>query len=89
MDLKSKFLHLCDPAKLYLVLAFISIIVMLFSKIKISIVLMKLIFILIWVFILNFICKKGYVGVSWFLVLLPYILMILALLGMGMKKMKM
>ena len=32
-----------------------------------------------WVFVLNAICKTGYTRVSWFLVLLPFILFFLAL----------
>lgn len=34
-----------------------------------------------WVFVLNYICKAGYKNISWFLVLLPYILMFI-ILGM-------
>ena len=36
-------------------------------------ILMFVIKVLVWSFILNFICKSGYVNVSWFLVLLPFI----------------
>lgn len=34
----------------------------------------KVIYILFWTFILNFLCKKGFTPVSWFLVLLPFLL---------------
>ena len=34
----------------------------------------KAIYIAFWTFILNLVCKAGYKGVSWFLVLLPFIL---------------
>ena len=34
----------------------------------------KLIYVLVWTFILNFFCSKGYSGISWFLFLLPLIL---------------
>ena len=34
----------------------------------------KLIYILFWTWILNLICKDGHTGISWLLVLLPYIL---------------
>jgi hypothetical protein len=34
----------------------------------------KLIYILFWTWILNLICKDGYNSVSWFLVLVPFIL---------------
>jgi hypothetical protein len=35
----------------------------------------KFIYILFWTYILNLICKDGHVGLSWLLVLLPWILL--------------
>jgi hypothetical protein len=35
----------------------------------------KLIYILFWTWVLDLICKSGHVGISWFLVLLPFILL--------------
>lgn len=35
----------------------------------------KFIYILFWTWVLNLICKDGYTGISWFLVLLPFILL--------------
>jgi hypothetical protein len=35
----------------------------------------KLIYILFWTYVLNLICKDGHVGVSWLLVLLPWLLL--------------
>jgi hypothetical protein len=35
----------------------------------------KLIYILFWTYVLNLICKDGHVGLSWLLVLLPWILL--------------
>ena len=43
--------------------------------------LFKAIYILFWTFVLNAVCKAGYKEVSWFLVLLPIILMFV-ILGM-------
>ena len=34
----------------------------------------KIIYVLFWTWLLNLICKSGYGAVSWFLVLLPFIL---------------
>jgi hypothetical protein len=34
----------------------------------------KLIYVFLWTWILNFICRKGYKNISWFLVLFPFIL---------------
>ena len=35
----------------------------------------KIIYILFWTWILNLICKDGYPGVSWLLILLPFLLL--------------
>jgi hypothetical protein len=37
----------------------------------------KVIYILFWTWILNLICKDGYESISWFLVLLPFIMLFL------------
>lgn len=44
--------------------------------------LMKILYIAFWTFVLDYICKSGYVNVSWFIVLLPFISMIILLIGM-------
>jgi hypothetical protein len=43
----------------------------------------KLIYILFWTWVLNLICKDGHTGISWLLVLLPWILLFV-LIGMLM-----
>lgn len=47
----------------------------------ILIFIVKLIYILFWTWILNLICKDGHTGISWLLVLLPFILFFV-LIGM-------
>ena len=49
----------------------------------ILIFIIKLIYILFWTWILNLICKDGHTGISWFLVLFPFILFFV-LIGMIM-----
>jgi len=44
---------------------------------------LKVIYILFWTWILNLICKDGYTGISWLLVLLPFILLFI-LIGLMM-----
>ena len=46
----------------------------------------KLIYILFWTWVLNLICKDGHTGISWLLVLLPFILLFV-LIGMLMLNM--
>ena len=36
---------------------------------------LKFIYIIFWTYVLNLICKDGHIGVSWLLVLLPWILL--------------
>ena len=75
-----QFAKLCNPAKLYLVLAVIACIVALFQKMGIIAVAVKILFALLWTWVLNWLCKKGYAVVSWAFVLLPFIFILLAML---------
>jgi hypothetical protein len=40
-----------------------------------AVFIIKLIYVLFWTYVLNLICKDGHVGVSWLLVLLPWLLL--------------
>jgi len=56
----------------------------------IAIFIVKIIYILFWTWILNLICRDGYPGIAWFLVLLPFILLfvIMGMVIMYQKKNK-
>jgi len=69
--------ELCSPAKLYFILAVIACIAALINGVKFGQVVINLIIAFIWTAILSWICGKGFTGVSWFLVLVPYIIMLL------------
>ena len=71
---------LCAPALLYLIFAIISVVIMLFHKFEILSIIVKVLFITIWTWFLNFLCSKGHTTISWILVLLPFILMVLMIL---------
>ena len=75
------FSKLCTPAKIYFGIAVISSIIALFSGISVILTFMNIVFAFIWTFVLVWLCDKGYASISWFLVLLPYIIMILAMLN--------
>jgi hypothetical protein len=79
--MKMNFSTLCTPAKLYFAIAVIAAIVALFSGAGILAIFMNLVFAGVWTYILSFLCKAGYQSLSWFLVLLPYIFILLAILG--------
>ena len=80
--MRNDFNKLCTPAKLYFVLAVVSCVFALFSGIKIVTVFINLIIAFLWTYILSWICKKDFIGMSWFLVLLPYFLMLLLFFGL-------
>ena len=73
------FSKLCTPAKIYFGIAVISAFFSLFNGASIMIEFWKILFAFIWTFILGWLCDKGYKYISWFLVLLPYIMMFLAM----------
>ena len=76
------FEKLCTPAKLYFALAILSILIGLFSGFHFMAILGKLIFAVIYTFILGWLCSKGFKSLSWFLVLLPYVLILLGFFGL-------
>jgi hypothetical protein len=74
-----EFSKLCTPAKIYFGIAVIAAIFGLFNGMPIIAALLNMVFAFIWTYVLGWLCKKGYTSISWFLVLLPYIIMALAL----------
>jgi hypothetical protein len=78
--MNKRFEELCTPAKLYFVLAVLSCIVALFKGVGFMHVAVNLIIAFLWTAALSWICNKGFTGVSWFLVLFPYIVMVLVFL---------
>ena len=79
--MEKEFKNLCTPAKVYFAIGIISCIFALFNSMAILAVFVKLIFIFIWTFLLNLLCSKGFKSLSWFLVLLPYIIVLLVVIG--------
>ena len=79
--MKKEFSKLCTPAKIYFAIAVIASIIALFNGLSIISVFLKLVFAFIWTYILAWICDKGFKGLAWFLVLLPYIVIALATFG--------
>jgi hypothetical protein len=75
------FSKLCTPAKIYFAIAVIATVIALVSGASIMMAFWKLVFAFIWTFILGWLCDKGYTSISWFLVLLPYIIILLAMFG--------
>ena len=76
-------MSLCSPALLYFIIGIIGIVTMIYSKTNMQTVVMKALFVAIWTWFLNFLCSKGHEGISWFLVILPFVVMALAIIAMS------
>lgn len=68
-------MKLCTPALIYFVIGVISLVIAFFQRFLLSSLLIKGFFILVWTWLLNLLCKKGYKTIAWILVILPYIVM--------------
>ena len=75
------FAYLCTPAKIYFAIAVIAAVFALINGAGLMAILMNLVFAFIWTYLLGWLCKKGLKTLSWFLVLLPYIIIALAMFG--------
>uniref|UniRef100_A0A6C0HSW1 Uncharacterized protein n=1 Tax=viral metagenome TaxID=1070528 RepID=A0A6C0HSW1_9ZZZZ len=92
MSFRHQFSNLCPPALIYFVVSMIAVLVCIMQNLgskngckigsmmikgnPIMMLVFKIIFILFWTWILSLICKAGYVGISWLLILAPFILML-------------
>jgi hypothetical protein len=71
---------LCTPAFVYFVIGIISILFAIVYGFGLFAILAKVILILVWTWFLNYLCVKNLVGLSWFLVILPYVVLLVAIL---------
>ena len=78
-------INLCTPALMYFILAVMSILLLIVNKTTIMIVFSNIVWVLLWTWFLNFICRKGFTSISWVLVLAPYVIILLAV-ATGMVK---
>jgi len=77
--MNKEFRKLCTPAKIYFAIAVITSIIALFNGVRLVPITLKLVFGFLWTMVLSWLCSKGFTAVSWFLVLLPYIVIALAM----------
>jgi len=86
-SIKTRLGNLCMPSQIYLAISALALVFAAFNSFSIIVILVKIIFIGLWTFILNWICQKGYETISWILVIFPYvILFIMFLFGREDKK---
>ena len=72
-------LDFCTPALVSLIISAMGILGMAVSSFSILTIGIKALFAVLWAWILNWICSKGYPAISWILVLMPYIFVIFIL----------
>ena len=70
-----QFTKYCSPAQLYLILSAIGLISAFLRNFRVMTLIFNAIFVVLFAWILNFLCNKGFGAISWVLVLLPFILM--------------
>jgi len=68
-----KLSDICTPALIYFILSILTTAIGLFYQISLVALIIKIVWVILWTWFLNFLCSKGYSGISWFLVLLPII----------------
>ena len=68
-----QFSKYCTPAQLYLALGTIGIIGAFFNNYSIETLLTNALFLVVWAWVLNWLCSKGFKVISWILVLLPFV----------------
>jgi hypothetical protein len=66
----------CFPSLVYFFMGIIGSVASI-GELSILSLLVKLIFVFAWTWFLNLLCERGYSGISWFLVFLPFILFVL------------
>jgi len=75
-------MDLCTPALVYLVLSAISFVAMA-RGMSTSSLFTNALFVILWTFLLNVLCQRGYAALSWVLVLLPILLLVVAVFFIG------
>lgn len=73
------FRKLCTPAKIYFTIAVIAGFFAVLNRVPFMVVLVNVVFAFIWTFVLGLLCDKELSYISWFLVLLPYIIILLTM----------
>jgi hypothetical protein len=75
-----EFSKYCTPAQLYLILGAIGILSTFIKNYSVETLLTEALFLVIWAWVLNWLCSKGFKSISWVLVLLPFILVLFTFL---------
>lgn len=73
----SAIFKLCTPALIYLVLSIVVLVMAIFSGISAVTLIIKSALIVLWTFLLNWLCSHGMGTLAWVILLLPVVLVLL------------
>ena len=76
-SLSNTIFKLCTPALVYLVISVLVLVYLVFSGMSALTLIMKSALIVLWTFLLNWLCSRGLGVLSWIIVLLPVIMVVL------------
>lgn len=77
MSAVSGIFKLCAPASIYLVLSMVVLVLGIFSGISALTLIFKSALIVVWTFLLNWLCSRGFAILAWLILLLPVLLILL------------
>jgi len=69
------FSDLCTPAFIYFIISFVYLIINSFTNFNIVGIIVKIFFIMLWSWFLNFLCRNGYSIISWLIIVLPFFIL--------------
>ena len=101
MKFPKTFADYCTPAKVYLGISLVAVIIVIIQNLlnsndnelcigvhkctmshKVVVLIFKIIYMLFWAWLLNFLCKKGLTKLAWFILVIPFLLIAVLLGGM-------
>jgi hypothetical protein len=71
------FLDFCQPAQLYAVISFLTLLYFVIIKVDLIWLFIKAIIFIIWIFVLNRMCKEGYKPIAWVLAIVPHLIFLI------------
>jgi len=71
------FLDFCQPAQLYAVISFLTLLYFVIIKVDLIWLFVKAIIFIIWIFVLNRMCKEGYKPIAWVLAVVPHLIFLI------------
>jgi hypothetical protein len=74
---------MCLPAKVYFVLSMLAVVFSGIMSFKVSTIVFSVVVLIFWTFLLNWICILGFKGISWTLVILPFIIILFTVVIAG------